>query len=151
MEITEVYQKYRNSVYRLAVTYLKSAGDAEDICHDVFIRYVRNKDRVREGSEQAWLLKVTANMCRDVLRSYKRHRTEPLDEELPAPGDDLSYVLDAVMSLPVRERTAVYLYYYEGRCTDEIARITGTTRTSVTTRLSRARKKLKDILEDCHD
>lgn len=150
MNTEEIYHRYKNSIYRYALTYLKSISDAEDVCQDVFIRYIRSSDIVKEGSEQAWLLTVASNLCKDMLRYRSRHMTEELDEEICKTENDHSYVLDAVMSLPVKERTAVYLYYYEGWKTDEIAKITGTSRTSVTTRLSRARKKLKIILEDCH-
>lgn len=74
MDITQVYNDNKNSVYRLALTYLHSQAEAEDVCHDVFIKMMEHKISISPGKEHAWLLTVTANECKDRLRFWRRCR-----------------------------------------------------------------------------
>lgn len=134
-------------VYRLALSYTKSRPDAEDVVQQAFIRLLENDGKIRPGKEKAWLASVTVNLCKDLLRSAWRRKTEPLSEELFFETPDHSEVFWAVMALGENERAAVYLYYYEGYSTQEVAKILGVTKTAVTTRLDRARKHLKIRLE----
>lgn len=153
MKITEIYSDHKNAVYRLALTYLHNVEEAEDVTQDVFLKLIANGDAIVPGKERAWLLTATANLCKDRLRFWKRHEeielTDRLAEELPGAEKPDSAVLEAVMSLPVKERTVIHLHYYEGFSTAEIAKIQGITQTAVTTRLARGRKHLKLSLEDC--
>ena len=135
MNISQIYNEHKNSVYRLSLTYMHSAGEAEDICHDVFMRLIQNKASVCKGKERAWLMTVTANLCRDRLRFYKRHANEKLPEDIPYTSGSTLEITDAVMSLSVKERTVIYLYYYEGYSTAEIAQIQKISRSAVTSRL----------------
>ena len=94
------------------------------------------------------MTKLTINHCKNQLAAAKRFAPEALDElRLPAePGDRA--VLRAVMELPEKYRTAIYLYYYEDYSTDEIARLTGTPAATVRTRLRRGRELLRAGLEE---
>ena len=148
LDISQIYNEHKNSVYRLALTYMHSAGEAEDICHDVFMRLIQNRDAVYEGRERAWLMSVTANLCKDRLRFYKRHSEESLPEDMPYDSGSFLEITDAVMSLSVKERTVIYLYYYEGYSTAEIGKMQRISRSAVTSRLERARKHLKNRLEE---
>ena len=65
LDIAQVYNDNKNSVYRLAFTYLHSRAEAEDICHNVFIKMIEHKASVFPGKEKAWLLTVTANECKN--------------------------------------------------------------------------------------
>ena len=105
MDISELYREHKQSVYRLALTWLRSISEAEDVTQEVFLRLVQWKSRVEPGKEKAWLLKVTANLCRDHLRARKRYSEEPLSEQLPSMKQENSGVLQAVLDLPVKERT----------------------------------------------
>lgn len=134
-------------VYRLALSYLKTPEDAEDVCQAVFLRLVEKGEKVRPGKERAWLAKVTANLCRDSLRSARRRQTEPLTDDPEDTRSAPSPLLDAIMSLGEKERAAVYLFYYEGYSTSETAEILGLSVTAVTSRLSRAREHLRNQLE----
>ncbi len=147
MDVLALYEQHKNMVYRLALSYTKSRPDAEDVVQQAFIRLLENDGKIRPGREKAWLAAVTVNLCKDLLRSAWRRKTEPLSEELFFDTPDHSEVFWAVMALGESERAAVYLYYYEGYSTQEIARILGISRTAVTTRLDRARKHLKIRLE----
>ena len=87
---------------------------------------------------------MTINGCRSRLRRIWRHPTLPLLEEIPASGPEERELLEEIFSLPPKERTAVHLYYYEGYKTAEIAQITGEPEGTVRSRLSRARKALRN-------
>ena len=148
MDVMALYTQHRNMVYRLALSYLKSRPDAEDVTQQVFLRLLEHQREITPGKERSWLAAVTANLCRNILCSASRRRTEPLSEELVFQDEDQSEVFRAVMELGEQERAAVYLYYYEGYDTREIARILKISRTAVTTRLSRARRRLREKLEE---
>ena len=148
MDVMALYTEHKNMVYRLALSYLKSRADAEDVTQQVFLRLLEYQRKITPGKERSWLAAVTANLCRDTLRSTVRRFTEPLSEELVFQDEDQSEVFRAVMELGEQERAAVYLYYYEGYDTREIAQILKISQTAVTTRLSRARKHLKEKLEE---
>ncbi|MCD7769579.1 MAG: RNA polymerase sigma factor, partial [Oscillospiraceae bacterium] len=82
MDVQELYQTHKSMVYHLALSYMKSRPDAEDICQSVFLKLMERRKSICPGKERAWLAAVTANLCRDQLRAAKRRRTEPLTEEL---------------------------------------------------------------------
>ena len=147
MDITQVYNENKNSVYRLALTYLHSQAEAEDVCHDVFIKMIEHKISIFPGKERAWLLTVTANECKNRLKFWKRHKNEELSEDIPVKDTKSLDILETVMSLSVKERTVIYLYYYEGYATEEIAGILNITASAVRSRMERARKHLKSKLE----
>lgn len=148
MEITEIYETYKNTVYRLALVYLTSQAEAEDAVQDVFLKLLTHGRGIPPEKMRSWLLTVTANLCRDRLRAGKRHPVEELPEELPDAGYTESDLVTEVMALPEGEREVIHLFYYEGYSVKEIARILGISGTAVTTRLSRARKHLKERLEE---
>lgn len=148
MDVLSLYEQHKNMVYRLALSYLKSGPDAEDVCQTVFVKLMENRERIRSGKIRSWLASVTVNLCRDILRSAERKRTEPLAEEIIFRTPEQSDLFQAVMALGEGERTAVYLHYYEGYSTAETARILGISQTAVTTRLGRAREKLRKRLEE---
>ena len=148
LDVLALYEAHKNMVYRLALSFLRSVPDAEDAVQQVFLRLIEHQGSITPGKERSWLAAVTANLCRDMLRSAERRRTEPLSDQLPIRDEDQREVFWAVMELGENERAAVYLYYYEGYNTAEIARILGISRTAVTTRLDRARRHLKGKSEE---
>ena len=148
MDVMDLYAQHKNMVYRLALSYLKSRPDAEDVTQQVFLRLLERQGEISSGKERPWLASVTVNLCRDVLRSASRSRTESLSEELVFQDGRQREVFRAVMELGEQERTVVYLYHYEGYDTREIAQILKISRTAVTTRLCRAKQHLKEKLEE---
>ena len=150
-EMEKIYDKYKNSVYRLAFAYCKNIADAEDIMQEVFItRFSCNIGFEDEAKEKSWLLKVTSNKCRDLFRSmrYKISKSAvPLEEAgLVYETPEESSVYHAVMSLPPKYRLVIHLYYYEDYSVKEICEINGKNESAVQTQLYRARNKLKNIL-----
>ena len=150
LEFQTMVERYAASLYRLAFSYLCNRQDAEDVLQEVFLKFLRHRP-VFSAEEQcrAWLMTVTANQCRDLLRSPWRRRVGELNEaqSLSAPEPE-SYpeVAAALAQLPAKDRAAVYLFYYEELPAKEIAAVLHMTDSAVRTRLSRARGKLKDLL-----
>lgn len=150
-QMAELYDKYKNAVYRMAFAYCKNKADAEDIMQETFIKLFTADIRFEDSDkEKSWLLKVTVNKCKDMFRSlrYKYSLTAiPLEEaSLVYETPEESEVYHAVMSLPTKYRLVIHLYYYEDYSVKEISRITGNNESAVQTQLYRARNKLKKIL-----
>lgn len=141
---------YADTILRLGYTYLKNRDDAADVCQEVLMKAMDREEPFQSPEhEKAWLLRVTANACKDVLKSPWRARVCALDQcaEAAAPeAEPEGEVLSAVNDLPELYRTVLYLYYYEGYQAREIAEILGVPAATVHTRLARGREKLKTVL-----
>lgn len=144
--IEPLFQQYRDDVYRLALSYTRSPQEAEDVCQTVFLKLIESV--VTPGKERAWLMQVTANECRSLLRSSWWRKTAPLEADIPARMGEYAYVYQSVMSIPPKYRVVVYLHYYELYATKEIAALLHISQSAVTTRLSRAREMLKELLKE---
>ena len=147
-EAERLVNTYADLILRLSYTYLKSAQDGEDICQTVLLKLLTG-DEVFESPEheKAWVVRTTVNACKDELRAFRR-KAAPLEdaERVPAPEPPQSDVLDGVMALPEKYRTAIYLFYYEGYSAREIGALTGRSEAAVNAHLSRGRKKLRTML-----
>ena len=142
-----------DSVLRCAYAYLRNRSDAEDVVQDTFLAYLRAAPSL-DGPEheKAWLLRVAANISKNRLKYNSRRRTDELAEGLAAEErEDLSFVWEAVKSLPVKQRECVHLYYAEGFSTAEIAEILGRSESSVRSNLTRGRERLREILREAYD
>ena len=150
MERTEVgrlYDTYAQDVYRLALSYLRNSQDAEDICHSVFLMLVEKDITLFPGSEKSWLLKCTANACKNHLKSFWKRNVEELHENIVFSDEKDGELWAVVGTLPPKYRAVLHLYYYEGYNQDDIAKILGITRTAVQTRMQRARQQLEKELK----
>lgn len=143
--------RYQDTVWHLALHMLGSPQDADDAAQEVFLRlYLEEKPFEGPDHLRRWLLRVTANHCRDLLRSPWRKRRVPLDSVPEAPVFDRpeqETLYETVLALPEKYRTVLGLYYYEELSVKEIAELLGVGATTVTTRLSRGRKVLAKQLE----
>lgn len=144
--VLELFQAYRDDVYRFALSYTRSREEAEDICQTVFEQLLRQKS-ITPGKEKAWLMQTCANRCKNLLRSHWWQKTVPMEDRPDAPRD-ADPVRRAVLGLKPEYRAVVYLYYYEGYDTREIGKLLGISQSAVSTRLHRARSLLKQELED---
>lgn len=149
-EINTAIEQYADTVKRICIVHLKNHADTEDIFQTVFLKYALSS-AVFENTEheKAWFIRVTINACRDLLRSFFRSRTVPLDvladQEAPSFADNRE-VLEAVLSLPAKYRDVVYLHYYEGYTAPQIEEILGKKTNTVYTLLTRAREQLRRLL-----
>lgn len=151
-EISDAINKYADMIKRICMVYLKNREDTEDVFQNVFMKYALSS-AVFENSEheKAWLIRVAINACKDYLKSFFRSRTVPLDELIEQPAqvsDDDRFVLEAVLSLPIKYRRVVYLHYYEGYTAPEIAKILHKNTNTVYTLLTRSKKLLRERLGD---
>lgn len=150
-EARRLVDNYSDMILRLSLNYLKSRQEAEDICQNVFLKYMSTKVSFQsEEHEKAWMIRTTINACKDVLKSAYHQRmvvTEDVWSHAQWEEDAYEEVREAVFLLPERYRSAIYLYYFEGYSTKEIAKILGKTQNSVSLSLSRGRKRLRNMLE----
>ena len=151
-EPAELARAYAPAIYRLAYARTGSRADAEDIMQEVFVRLLRaGPDFADRAHARAWLLRVAANCANDWFRAPWRRREGPLTDSLPAPEYEDGGVVEAVLALPAKYRTAVHLYYYEELSVAEIAKITGKSESAVKSRLFRARAMLREALKEDDD
>ena len=150
-------RKFGDSILSFAYTYMQNRQDAEEILQDTMIAYLLNAPVfANDAHARAWLLTTARNLSMNRLRynRYRRHADldETLSERLAAPSkEDHSYLLDAVRKLPENMRESIYLFYWEGYSTSQIAVVLDRRETTVRSDLSRARKRLKDILKEEYD
>lgn len=145
-------RQYQDMVYRVALHAFGSPQDAEDAVQEVFLRlYTWEKPFEGPDHLRRWLIRVTVNVCRDALKSPWRRRRVPLEELPETPVFDRpeqGELYREVMRLPEKYRTVLYLFYYEELTVKEIGQVLGLRTTAVTTRLHRARGKLKEQLTE---
>ena len=146
--LEELVNRHENTLFRAALAILGDVHGAEDAVQETFLRYLEKRPELKdENHERAWLLKVTANLCKSALRSRQRHPTVELLDVYPAPDGETGELVEAVLALPANQRAAVHLFYYEGYSTDEIAAILGQRPGTVRSHLSRAREALRQKLK----
>lgn len=149
-EVNRAVDLYADTVYRICMLHLKNTADTEDIFQEVFLKYALSSiDFENETHEKAWIIRVTVNQCKDLIKSFFRSKTVSIDQITPPSyeqTDDNFDVLEAVLSLPAKYKNAVYLHYYEGYSAVEIADILHKNVNTVYTLLARARKMLEKKL-----
>ena len=149
-EVLDLYEKYYEMVWRICLVRFGNTHDAYDAAQETFVRLMSDtKSFHNEEHEKAWLLRVSINACKDYLKSFFRRNTvslESLGEMEEQITEDSREVLEAVLSLPVKYKDAVYLHYYEGYTAGETAKILGKNVNTVYTLLTRSRQMLREKL-----
>ena len=146
--LEELVAKHEHTLYRAALALLGDPQEAEDAVQDTFLRYLEKRPELRDRDhEKAWLLKVTANRCKSILRTRRRRPTVELLDIYPVPEEEGSReLMEAILTLPANQRLAVHLHYYEGYTSEEIGAILGQRPGTVRSHLSRARDALRRYL-----
>lgn len=152
-EYRAAVQRYRDMVWRVALNACRQTQDAEDVVQDVFLKlYTTRREFAGEEHLKHWLLRVTVNRCRTLLACPWRTRRADAVPDAPDPAQALDAgqraLYEAVRALPPGQRVVLYLYYFEGYSTAEIAQLLHLRQTAVTTRLHRARTRLRALLEE---
>ena len=141
-------EKYSDMVYRLALTRTKTKENSEDVYQEVFLRLSKKMpDFESEEHEKAWLIKVTINCSKNLLNSAFYRNTTEMKEELVFETKERHDIYYAVQELPLKYRTIIHLYYYEGYKINEISKILNINENTIKTRLARAREKIKEKVE----
>ena len=148
-QFTCLAQKYLDTVFRVAYNYIKSAADAEDVTQNVFLKLLHcRKQFDSEEHAKHWLIRVTVNECKNLVRSkwWKSESLEDYAAQLTFENPAHSELYHAVMNLPKKYRLPIYLHYYEGYSTKEIGELLRMPKNTVCTNLKRGRELLKEIL-----
>lgn len=147
--VQEIVQTYSDTLIRIAVQQTKSMSEAEDIVQEVYMTLMKQKKPfANEAHLKAWLIKVTFNKCKDFFKSSRVKKTVPITEDMSFIAKEEQIVLAEIFELHPKERAIVYLHYYEGYTTAEIANLLEINVNTVGSKLRRARMKLKTILEE---
>jgi len=142
------FEKYCDTVFRLAFIRTGNKADADDIMSDVFLRLIRNIHRIKsEEHLKAWLIRATINCSNSFFKRQRRINQVRITEADEGYEMKENSVLPAVLNLPVHQKTAVYMHYFEGYSVDEIATLCGTRSGTVKSRLARAREVLRNTLK----
>lgn len=140
--------KYANTVYRIALTRTNNKSDSEDIFQEVFLRLTKKMPSFEnEEHEKAWIIRVTINCSNTLLTSNWKKKTDELLENIEFETKDRHDIYYEVAKLPVKYRTVIYLFYYEGYKINEIGKILNINESTVKTQLMRAREKLKENMK----
>lgn len=158
-QVSEMINRNSDMVYRLAFSMVKSVQDAEDVHQEVFIRYIRTNPLFESREhERAWFIRVTTNLCKNLWKSAWRQKMVSMDS-LEETQEGNAYVqqslneeeellVETVKRLPFKYRVVVHLFYYEEMGLEEIAQALNLKSSNVRTRLTRARKMLREWLKE---
>ncbi|MGN0161019.1 MAG: RNA polymerase sigma factor [Lachnospiraceae bacterium] len=150
-EFAAFAEKYMDTIYRVAYSWTKNPDDANDVTQDVLIQlYKTTKEFESDSHLKNWLIRVTVNQCKMLFRS-PWSKMEDINDYAETIGfEDESYLdlFQAVMKLDKKYRVPLMLFYYEGYSTAEISSILSVPEKTVSTRLYRAKAKLKDYLKE---
>ena len=146
---TKIYHQYVDTIYRICFSFLKNEDDAKDAVQEVFIKLLNsNKEYENEEHIKAWLIVTTSNYCKNIVSNWWWKRKSIEDSAIVEgnimKGDE---TLELVLDLPDKYKIPVYMYYYEGYDSREIAKILGKPDSTIRTYLQKARKLLKEELE----
>lgn len=147
-EITDIYLRHADTVWRVCCSFMKNTSDAEDVVQETFLRLLTTQKQFESAEhEKAWLIVTASNLCKNALKR-KYRKDEPIENyvELAAPQDEHLALAEAIKALPAEWKTVCYLYYYEGYSTKDIASLLHCPHATVRTHLARARGKLKSLL-----
>ena len=156
----ELYERYREPIFRFAYRLLGSVEIAEDVTHDCFLSLIRKPENYRpeRASLKTYLYAAARNLALKHFRSQGRETG--LDEVIEEPKDSsrrgplrrlldeelATLVREAVFSLPPLQREALILFEYEGLSLNEVAEIAGTDAGAIKARLYRAREGMRRML-----
>lgn len=150
-DLKKAIENYRPMLLRLAYSCTGNHSDSEDIVQDAFVKlYLCRKGFPSDDDMKAWLIRVTVNMCKNHVKSWRVGKRSEFPDNIT---DQKSFyeetvIIEALNKLKPIYRAVIYLYYYEGFSVAEIGHNLKISTTSVTTRLQRGRRALRDILEE---
>lgn len=150
-EIAEIYGRQSKTIYRVCFAYMKNPADTEDAVQDTFYQLIKAGPEFKsEEHEKAWLIRTATNICKNVLRHWWRRR-ENIEELCIIPESEkieTDDIFKAVINLPDKYKTVVYLYYYEGYNSVETAKILKKPQSTIRNYLHEARAILRERLGD---
>ena len=155
-EITAMYNRNIETVYRVCFSLMGNKSDAEDITQAVFLKLIKSNIQFSDFEhEKAWLITVARNRCRDTHRQWWRNKVVALYqtvEPLSTDTYEINPLMETLMQLPFKLRIVLYLHYYEGYKLSEIAHMLKLNINTVKTQIRTAKQQLKfELGDDFHD
>jgi RNA polymerase sigma-70 factor, ECF subfamily len=158
----EIMNQYGQEILQLTYSYVNNKAIAEDLTQDIFVKCYKSLHTYSGKSKlRTWLWRIAINHCKDFHRSWYNKNVIIAGEEMPSNGTKKELVeqaviqkeeddelISAIMTLPIKYREVIYLFYYEEMPLKEIATVTDTGVNTVKTRLRRAKELLKERLEE---
>ncbi len=149
-EIERIYHEHSNTIYRICFAYMKNSSDAQDMVSDTFFQLIK-KAPLFESSEheKAWLIRVATNLCKNSLKHWSKKCID-IDTIVDMAGEEMyiDETMETIKKLPDKYKTVVYLYYYEGYSSEEIAKILKKPSSTIRNHLREARQILKEKVGD---
>lgn len=153
-QFTCLAKRYIDTVFRVALNYIKSPSDADDVTQNVFLKLLQEqKSFDNDNHVKHWLIRVTINECKNLVRSrwWKAESFEEYAGTLSFDDQAQRDLFYTVMALPRKYRIPIYLYYYEGYSTQEIGELLKLPKNTVCTQLKRGRDLLRKALLEVED
>lgn len=156
-EISAIYERNKIMLYHVCFSYLKNSADTEDAVSDTFIKLIKAGVMFENNEhEKAWLIRTASNLCKNRLRHWWRKRTNLSEiDRIQGASDEAEVeivdVLRVVMDLSDKYKTVIYLYYYEGYNSNDIAKILQKPPSTIRNHLHEARNLLRERLGDYFD
>ena len=155
--LVRLMEQYGDGIKRICCVYLRDLSAAEDAAQETFIKAYDHIEPLLGGeimNERAWLSRIAINTCKDMLRSsWMRHidrqrAIEELPLAAPPQHQENLELTEAILKLPPKLKDIVLLHYYQGLGISEIAQMLHLPEGTISSRLSRGRKKLEAILKE---
>jgi RNA polymerase sigma-70 factor (ECF subfamily) len=154
-----IVESHQEAAFRTAFLIVRDAGEAEDVAQEAFVRAYRGLRGFREGEAfRPWLLRIVTNLALNSVRARGRrtgllHRFGGGADERPADagvvaGEERDLLLRAINELPEGDRVILYLRYYMELSERELATAIGRPPGTVKSRLNRATRRLRDVIEE---
>ena len=154
-DLERTMDKYGSLLFKMCLLMVKNRFDAEDIVQNTLVKYYTANVRfISEVHKKNWLIKVSQNECKDLLRKKKRHVLVQYETMEYCFTEDKEYdenIIDRLIkisNLDYKYKSVIMLYYMEEYSIEEVADILGISKASVKMRLKRGRDKLKVAYEE---
>lgn len=160
LQIEQLMTDYGQGVLELVYSYVKNRVVAEDLTQEIFIKCYKSLASFHgEANIKTWLWRIAINHCKDYLRSWHYRNLEMMEteeiiidsisvEQIVVEKDEREILLNKVLQLPVKYRELIYFYYYEDLTIKEIEQITRINSNTIKSRMRRAKKLLKELLQE---
>ena len=146
-----LFQSYGDMIFRYCTLHTQNLQDAQDIYQEVFLKlYTKNPQFTDEEHAKAWLLRVSVNLCKNYHRSRILHPFVEFDETMYVTHTKQTEpdILQSLRRLSSDYRSVLYLYYFEGYQSKEIAALLHKPDATIRTWLSRGKVQLQNIIKE---
>ncbi len=150
--LEELIKMYELILYNTARTFLKCDDDIEEAIQQTIILVYTNIYKLRnEKFFKTWLVRILINQCKKILNNQKKERIrniniEEIENLKTTEKDDYSFITYVLNKLDEKDKEIIILYYYDDFSIREISKILGVAKGTIKSRLSRAREKMKKII-----